>query len=479
MKVFATIKELQKALASKEITTSEIVEFYRARIAKYNPKVNAIVETFDKASDETASSGPLSGIPGVIKDNICQKGRITSCASNMLKNYKAPYDATVNVRLKAAGTSILGRTNMDEFAMGSTGENSIYGASKNPWDLTRSPGGSSAGSAAAVAAGLAPWALGTETGGSVRQPAAFCGLVGLYPTYGLFSRYGVVAFTSSTDQVGPLTKTVYDNALITSIISGHDPLDSTSISKPKRDLTKSLNGKFPKNLTIGVLDSSFGADAVDPEITQAFQNAIAHLEKNGVKIKRLSLPYLKYGNAVYFVLSRAEAASNLYRFDGSLYGHSNREGKDLFDMYRSSRTEGFSKEVKRRILLGNYVLSASHHDKFYAKATQVRALIREDFSQAFRDVDALITPVTSTLPFKLGDAANQDPLKVYMGDCFTVPMCVAGIPSLSLPCGFSKEGLPIGFQFVGPQYSEQALYEMAHAYEQSTDFHLKNPQGFE
>jgi aspartyl-tRNA(Asn)/glutamyl-tRNA(Gln) amidotransferase subunit A len=414
----------------------------------------------------------------MLKDNIIQKDRITSCGSKILANYKAPYDATITKRLKNEGAVIVGRGNMDEFAMGASGEFSAYGLTANPWSEKHSPGGSSAGPAAAVAAGLVPWAIGTETGGSVRMPAAFCSLVGLYPTYGRFSRKGLVAFASSTDEAGPLTKTVYDNALVASAMSGHDSSDSTSLSQPRTDFTKNLNGKLPKDLTIGIIQDSLESEGVDPEIKKTFQQAVRHLETLGAKTKIVNLPDLKYGISVYFVISRAEAASNLSRFDGSLYGARNTGAHNLNDMYIQTRHDGFGSEVKRRILMGNYVLSSTHRDAFYSKAMKIRAIIREEFNQAFKDVDLLISPTTSTLPFKLG-CESKDPLAMYMSDYFTVPMCIAGIPSLSVPCGFSKEGLPIGFQFTGPRLSESLIYQVAYAYEQSTDYHFKFPSGFQ
>lgn len=479
MKSFLTIKEIKSLLDNKDITSEEVLDFYFERIKKFNPQLNALLETFDQreTTKNVSKEGPLAGTPGILKDNITQKGHITSCGSKILKNYKASYDATITKRLKDDGGVIVGRGNMDEFAMGSSGEFSAYGLTPNPWNAKRSPGGSSAGPAAAVAAGLVPWAIGTETGGSVRQPAAFCGLVGLYPTYGRFSRKGLVAFASSTDAPGPITKTVYDNALVASTMSGHDPLDSTSLSQPKADFTRNLNGKLPSDCTIGIIRDSLESDGVDPQIRTSFEQAIRQLETLGAKIKIVSLPDLKYGISVYFVISRAEAASNLARYDGTLYGMRKADTKDLLDMYIQTRHDGFGAEVKRRILMGNYVLSSTHRDAFYSKAMKVRALIREEFNQAFKDVDLLISPTTSTLPFKLG-CESKDPLAMYMGDYFTVPMCIAGIPSLSVPCGFSKEGLPIGFQFTGPRLSESLIYQVAYAYEQSTDYHLKTPDGF-
>lgn len=477
MNPFWTIKDLKKKLQNKEISAPEVVSYYQKRLEKHADKLGVTLEIFNPEvkKDQT---GLLAGIPGLIKDNICQKGQITSAGSQILKNYRAPYDATATARIKAAGGISLGRSNMDEFAMGSSGEFSSYKLVRNPWNLEHSPGGSSAGSAAAVAAGLVPWALGTETGGSVRQPASFCNLVGLYPTYGLHSRYGVLAFASSTDQVGPLTRTVYDNALMTSILAGHDPKDSTSLPEPKYDFTKKLTGKLPEDITIGVLREGIESEGINPEVRKAFQNAVDELEKLGANIKYLTIPDLQYGIAVYFIISRAEAASNLARFDGSLYGNRVPDINDLQEMYLQTREKGFGAEVKRRILMGNFVLSAGHRDAFYDKAQHVRGMIRAGLEEAFKEVDLIISPTASTLPFKLGKE-SADPLAMYMSDYFTVPTCVVGMPGLSLPCGLSKNNLPIGFQFMGPRLSEELIYQVAYAFEQHTTYHKEVPTGYD
>ncbi|MBD3231911.1 Asp-tRNA(Asn)/Glu-tRNA(Gln) amidotransferase subunit GatA [Candidatus Dependentiae bacterium] len=477
MKAFLTIKQLKEKLSKKEVTPQDINNFYSDRIKKYDPILKSTLEIFENTENKKYQ-GKLTGIPGLIKDNISQKGRKLSCGSKILNNYTSPYNATTISRLKKEGAVLLGRTNMDEFAMGGTGEYSAYQITKNPWNVKRVPGGSSSGSAAAVAAGLVPFALGSETGGSVRQPAAFCGLVGLYPTYGTNSRFGLVAFTSSTDQIGPLTKSVYDNALISSILSGHDFKDSTSLFRNKQDFTKNLNGKLPQNLTLGIIKDSLESDGVDNEIKEKFQESVEHLEKLGANIKYIALPDLKYGISVYFIISRAEAASNLARFDGSLYGMRDKEAKTLQEMYVKTRHDGFGIEVKRRILMGNYVLSSKHKDAFYNKANHIRAMIRSEFEQAFKEVDLLLSPTTPMLPFEIGKT-SQDPLAMYMADYFTVPNCITGNPALSIPCGFSKDNLPIGFQFIGPRLSEELLYQVAYAYEQNTDYHLKNPKGFD
>lgn len=478
MKPFITVKALREALIKKELSAQEISTFYRTRIEQYNPELNALLEVFESdVKDEKASpNAPLSGIPYVLKDNISQQGKITSAGSNILKNYKAPFDATVHQRLQNAGGISIGRANMDEFAMGGSGEFSAYGPTKNPWDLTRTPGGSSSGPAAAVAAGLVPFALGTETGGSVRQPAAFCGLVGLYPTYGNHSRYGVVPFASSTDQVGPMTKTVYDNALVSSILNGVDSNDATSLQHQPVDYTKNLDGSLPKSLRIGVLED-VDYTTMDPDVHEAFKNTVKQFESLGAEIKPITIPHLKYGNAIYFIIARAEAASNLARYDGTLYGARNKDAKNLIDMYLNTRHDGFGLEVKRRILTGNYVLTSAHKGEYYNKATQVRNMLRAEFMAAFNGVDVILTPTTPTLPFKLGELTN-DPITMYLADYFTVPNCVIGTPALSFSCGFSQTGLPIGAQLMGPSLSEELLYRVAYAFEQTTDFHTRNPKNY-
>jgi aspartyl-tRNA(Asn)/glutamyl-tRNA(Gln) amidotransferase subunit A len=482
MKPSITLKELKETLDRKELAPHDVTRFYADRIKKHNPKLNAVLEVFDDAINDTQkthdASKPLSSIPCILKDIICQKGRLTTAGSKILANYHAAYDATVTTRLTAAGARSIGRGNCDEFAMGSSGEYSAYGPTKNPWDAERVSGGSSSGPAAAVAAGLVPFALGTETGGSVRTPASFCSLVGLYPTYGLVPRYGVIALASSMDQVGPLTRTVYDNALVLSTLAGTDPHDMTSLQIPAQDYTRTLDGKMPANLTLGVIRDALEADGIDEEVRTAFAASIEHLKKLGARIVTVDLPNLKYGIALYFIINRAEAASNLYRYDGSLYGMRNTQADDLFDMYVRTRHDGFGVEVKRRILVGNYVLSAGHHDAYYNKANLIRNMLRTEFEQAFKNVDLLISPTTSMLPFKIG-ALVDDPIAMYMADYFTIPNCIIGTPALSVPCGFSKNNLPIGMQFLGPRMSEHTLYKVAHAFQVSTDYHLKNPVGYE
>lgn len=476
MKPFITIKEIAHLLETHEVSVADVADFFYKRCEKYNPELNALLEFWkpEVTIDELNKNGFLYGIPSLIKDNILQKGKLATAGSNMLKEYIAPYNATIVNRVMSEGGFSMGRANMDEFAMGSSGEFSAFGLTPNPWNHKHSPGGSSSGSAAAVAAGLVPWATGTETGGSIRQPAAFCNLVGLLPTYGLFSRYGLMAFGSSLDRPGPLTRTVYDNALVASALSGHDPKDSTSLPEPKRDFTKKLNGKMPEDITIGVLRESLESDAIHPEIQIRFKEAIHDLEKLGAKIQYISMPAFKYGISIYFILSRAEAASNLARFDGSLYGSRYTNAESLQEMYTETRERNMGAEIKRRILMGNYVLGSSQKDAYYDKAQQVRNVLLAEFLDIFQEVDTIITPSTSTLPFEIGKECN-DTLAMYMNDYFTLPNCVTGMPGLSVPCGLSKSGLPIGFQFIGPRLSEELLYQIAYAYESNTPHHLNKP----
>ncbi len=479
MNPFITLKELKAKLDQKELSTKEVIRFYGDRIKKYQPKLNAFIEHFDDVqAPDIADKGPLAGIPIAIKDNICQKGRTNSAGSKILANYRAPYDATVVAHLKTAGAVSVGRSNMDEFGMGGSGEFSAYGPTKNPWNTDLVPGGSSSGSGAAVAAGLVPCALGTETGGSVRSPATFCNLTGLYPTYGLNSRYGLIAFTSSTDQVGLLTRTVYDNAMLLSVTAGKDERDATSLDVAKKDYTIGLDGTIPAGLKIGIIKDAVEAEGIDPEVRATFLQAVEQLKKLGATISYIDLPNLKYGIALYFIISRAEAASNLYRYDGSLYGARKMDATNLADMYLGTRDEGFGQEVKRRILVGNYVLSAGHKDAYYNKAQSIRAMLRAEFNEAFKAVDLLISPTAPMLPFAIG-GLSQDPVAMYMADYFTTPNCIIGTPALAIPAGFSKNNLPIGFQFFGPRLSEALLYKVAHAFQESTDYHLKTPAGYE
>ena len=477
---FITIAELEKKLANKEITREEILEFYIKRFEAFDGAIGSALQIFDKESilqHTDATGGELFGIPGLIKDNICQEGRITSCASKMLENFVATYDATAIARLKKAGALLIGRANMDEFAMGSSTETSAFQKTHNPWDTSRIPGGSSGGSAAAVAAGLVPWALGSDTGGSVNQPAALCGIVGLKPTYGLISRYGLVAYGSSIDQIGVMTRTVYDNARVLSVIAGKDDKDASMQQTEKKDYTKNLTGILPKNLRIGVIDNALHAEGMDKEIVTAIETALKIFEKNGASIKHIQLPTLDYAAATYFILSRAEAASNLARFDGVRYGLRDKKATTLSKMYCKTRHDGFGEEVRARILVGNYVLSAGHAGKYYNSAQKVQRLISNDFSQAFADFDVLIMPTHPAPAFKFGAFADNK-LQMDLQDYFTCAMNLAGITSLAVPCGLSSDNLPIGLQIVGPRLSEELLYQVGHAYQQETDWHTKTPTGY-
>lgn len=476
---FASIKDLKKKIDAKEISHEELLDLSIARFAKYDKELGSALEVFDKDSIVKASKkeGILSGIPGLIKDNIAQEGRKLTCASKILEGYTAVYDATATARLKEQGALLVGRANMDEFAMGSSTETSAFQKTVNPWDKTLVPGGSSGGSIAAVAAGLVPWALGTETGGSVRQPAAFCGVVGFKPTYGLISRYGLVAYGSSLDQVGITTRTVHDTATVLSAIGGNDAQDSSTLAVKPQDYTVGLDGALPNNFTIGVVENAVYAEGMDPEIVAAIEESIKVFEKLGATIKKIKLPTLDYSAAVYFIVSRAEAASNLARFDGVRYGLRDKKAHTLQEMYFNTRHDGFGAEVKSRILVGNYVLSAGHADAYYAQATKVRGLITQEFADAFKGVDLMIMPTHPAPAFKLG-TFSQDKLKMDLQDYFTCPMNLAGIPAISIPGGMTKNNLPIGFQLVGPHLSESVIFKAAHAYEQATQWHTLHPTGY-
>jgi aspartyl-tRNA(Asn)/glutamyl-tRNA(Gln) amidotransferase subunit A len=474
---FSSIKDVKQKLASKEISHKELVDNTLSLIQKYDPVLGATVDIFDtdQVIKDTASSGILQGIPGFLKANMCHKGKETHCASKILEGYKAPYDATVVSRLKNQGASIVATANMDEFAMGSSTETSAYHITRNPWDITRVPGGSSGGSASAVAAGLAYWSLGSDTGGSIRQPAGLCGIVGLKPTYGRVSRYGLIAYGSSLDTIGPFTRTVYDNALVFSALAGHDPLDGSSVDKPDNDYTQGLDGKLKDGFTLGVLENAFdNPDGYDPEVYQSLMNAIDHFKSLGARIKYIKLPALDHSAATYFIISRAEAASNLARFDGVRYGYRSQSSESLSDMYTHTRHEGFGKEVQRRILIGNYVLSAGHADEYYAQAQNVRRLIRQELMSAFKDVDMIFAPTTPNPAFKFNEFAGSK-LAMDLQDYSTSPANLAGTPALAVPCGFTQQDLPIGFQLFGPDFSEHELFKAAYAYEQSTEWHKRHP----
>jgi aspartyl-tRNA(Asn)/glutamyl-tRNA(Gln) amidotransferase subunit A len=474
--------ELQKKFTAGEVTATEIVRAYFLRIGQVEPKVKAYVSQTKEAALAQAGAlderlkgwrktKPMTGMPLAIKDNLCTEGVRTTCSSRMLQQFIPPYDATVIAKLRDQDYILLGKANLDEFAMGSSTEHSAFGPSRNPWNLQHVPGGSSGGAAAAVAADECVAALGSDTGGSIRQPAAFCGVVGLKPTYGRVSRYGLVAFASSLDQVGPITKDVPDAALLLGAIAGHDPLDSTSADLPVPDYMKALKKKDLKKLNVGVPVEYF-ADGLDPEVESSVRAAIDELKSLGGTIKEIHLPRTDAAVAVYYVIATAEASSNLARYDGVKFGLRAKETKDLLDLYMKTRQEGFGPEVKRRIMLGTYALSAGYYDAYYGKAQAVRTLICEDFRAAFNDVDLIVTPVTPTPAFKLGEK-SEDPLQMYLSDIYTISVNLAGLPAIAVPCGFSKTGLPIGVQLIGRPFEEETLLRAAHAYEQSTQWHLK------
>ncbi len=479
-----TLRELQEKFTKGEVTACEIVQAYTLRLNQLEPKVRAYItltkeaalvqaEALDEKLKGWRRTMPLMGMPVAVKDNICTQGVLTTCASRMLSNFVPPYDASVIARLRGQSYLLLGKTNLDEFAMGSSTENSAFGPSRNPWNLSRVPGGSSGGSAAAVAADLCAAALGSDTGGSIRQPAACCGVVGLKPTYGRVSRFGLVAFASSLDQIGPITKDVADAAMLLGVIAGHDPLDSTSANLPVPDYAKALKKKDFKKLKVGVPREYF-AEGLDPEVEQAVQAAIEEIKQLGGEIKEIALPRTDAAIATYYLIATAEASSNLARYDGVKFGLRSKETGNLLDMYMKTRQEGFGPEVKRRIMLGTYALSAGYYDAFYGKAQAVRTLIRQDFEAAFREVDLIVTPVTPTTAFKLGEK-SEDPLQMYLSDIYTISVNLAGNPAISVPCGFSKEGLPIGLQLIGRPFEEETLLRGAHAYEQATDWRAKRP----
>ena len=416
---------------------------------------------------------PLAAIPLAIKDVICLNGVRTTCGSRILEGFVPPYDGTVMERLKKAGAIFLGKTNMDEFAMGSSTENSAYHATRNPWDLNRVPGGSSGGSAAAVAADLCAGSLGTDTGGSIRQPASFCGVVGLKPTYGRVSRFGLVAFASSLDQIGPITKDVEDAALLLQAIAGHDPRDSTSVDRPVPDYRAALREPI-KGLRLGIPKEYF-IEGMHPDVASKVQEAIRTCRELGAEIREVSLPHTEYGVAAYYIIAPAEACSNLARYDGVKYGYRVPEARELMTMYRQSRSQGFGSEVKRRIMLGTYVLSAGYYDAYYRKASQVRTLIREDFIKAFAQCDALLAPVSPIPAFKIGEKAD-DPLQMYLSDVLTLPASLAGVPGISVPCGFSAEKLPIGLQILGPHFREEVILRIGYQFEQATPHLRAKPQ---
>jgi aspartyl-tRNA(Asn)/glutamyl-tRNA(Gln) amidotransferase subunit A len=480
---FQTIAELSGQLSAGKLSSVEVTQAVIARTKEVEPRVHAF-NSFDEpdalaqaaASDARRAAGqaygPLDGIPISFKDVIAVAGQPLTASSKMLENFISPYDATVTQRLQREGTVIYGRLNCDEFAMGSSTENSAFGSAHNPWDLTRTPGGSSGGSAAALASGSAIATLGSDTGGSIRQPAALCGLVGLKPSYGLVSRFGLIAYASSLDQIGPFARTVEDAAMILGAIAGHDPRDSTSFKAEIPDYRAELkHRRGPWKL--GIPSEYFGA-GLDPEVGAAVEKAIAFYRSKGCEIREVSLPHTQYCLDAYYVIATAEASSNLARYDGIRYGHRSKAAKDVLDVYQKSRAEGFGDEVKRRIILGTYVLSSGYYDAYYLRAQKVRTLIRQDFLNAYREVDALITPTSPIPAFKLGEK-SADPLAMYLCDIYTIGVNLAGLPAISIPCGFTGNGLPIGLQLIGQPFREADLLATAHAYEQAHDWHTKFP----
>ena len=482
-----SVSALSQALAAKEISSVELTQLYLDRIKNLNPEINAYI-TVDtekslaqaRSADDMRAAGnakPLTGIPLAQKDIFCSKGWLTTCGSKILGNFVSPYNATVIDRFNAAGAVILGKTNMDEFAMGSSNETSYFGPVKNPWDMTRVPGGSSGGSAAAVAALLAPAATGTDTGGSIRQPAAMCNLTGLKPTYGVVSRYGMIAYASSLDQGGPMARSAEDCAILLNAMAGFDERDSTSLDRPPEDYARDLD-KPLAGLKIGLPKEFFGASersGCSPEVMQLVESAIAKYRKLGAETVEVSLPNMKLSVASYYVIAPAEASSNLSRFDGVRYGYRAAEYDDLDDMYAKSRTQGFGPEVKRRILIGTYVLSHGYYDAYYLQAQRIRRLIANDFVEAFKQCDVIMGPTSPSTAFKLGEKAS-DPVQMYLSDIYAIAVNLAGLPGMSIPCGFA-DGLPSGLQLIGNYFSEARLLNVAHRYQQATDWHAQLPAG--
>lgn len=476
-----TVHELQEKLKSKEITIEEVIKAYADRIKEKEGDVQAFVTTLEDEAVEQAKSiqkdiedgkvtGNFAGIPIGIKDNMCTKGVKTTCSSKMLENFVAPYDATVVERLNDEHLINLGKLNMDEFAMGASTEYSAFKKTRNPWNLNTVPGGSSGGSAAAVAAKMVPWALGSDTGGSIRQPAAFCGVVGLKPTYGLVSRYGLVAFASSLDQIGPITKDVRDSAMLLNLIAGHDERDTTSENMPKKDYTKALKNDV-NGLKIGIPKQYYG-EGINPEVKAKLEEAIETYKKLGAEVEEFSLDIADYALATYYIIACAEASSNLGRFDGIRYGYRTENYENLKDIYKNSRSEGFGPEVKRRIILGTYVLSSGYYDAYYKKAQQVRTLVKKEFDEAFKKYDVLLTPASPTVAFGIGTKSNN-PLEMYLADICTVPVNIAGLPGISLPCGVDKNGMPIGMQLIGNRFEEEKILNAAYTFEQEIKFSEK------
>jgi len=477
-----TIHELQEKIRQGEVTSTAIVNSVFDRIDAVEERVHAYITLLRESAleearkaDEQIRAGEvkaLTGIPIALKDIYCTRGVRTTCGSRILDNFIPPYDATVIVKLREAGAVFTGKTNMDEFAMGSSTENSYYGATRNPWDLERIPGGSSGGSAAAVAADECIAALGSDTGGSIRQPAALCGVVGMKPTYGRVSRFGLIAFASSLDQIGPFTKDVEDCAILLNAIAGHDPRESTSVPAEVPDYRNFLNRGID-GWTVGIPKEYF-IEGIDPEVRAAIEKAIHAVEGMGARCKEISLPHTEYCLAVYYIIAPAEASSNLARYDGVRYGFRASESRDLLDMYKKTRSAGFGAEVKRRIMIGTYALSSGYYDAYYKKASQVRGLIKRDFEEALKGCDVILTPTTPTPAFKIGEKTD-DPMHMYLSDIFTISTNLAGIPGISLPCGYTQSGLPIGMQFLAGHFEEGKLLQIASAYERHADIEKRRP----
>jgi aspartyl-tRNA(Asn)/glutamyl-tRNA(Gln) amidotransferase subunit A len=478
-----SIRELHQQLTSKARSATEITQEALERVQQLEPKLHSFLAvTADQAIAQAQqvdakiaageTIGLLAGIPTGIKDNLCTKGIRTTCGSKILENFVPPYESTVTQKLQEAGAVMIGKTNLDEFAMGSSTENSAYQVTGNPWDISRVPGGSSGGSAAAVAGGECVVSLGSDTGGSIRQPASFCGVVGLKPTYGLVSRYGLVAYASSLDQIGPFGRTVEDAAILLQAIAGYDPKDSTSLKVKIPDYSKSLISDL-KGKKVGVIQETFG-EGLDATVAEAVQTAIRQLQDLGAEIQEISCPRFRCGLPTYYVIAPSEASANLARYDGVKYGYRVKDPENLLSMYTQTRATGFGAEVKRRIMIGTYALSAGYYDAYYLKAQKVRTLIKEDFEKAFAQVDVLVCPTAPTTAFKAGEK-TADPLSMYLSDLMTIPVNLAGLPGLSLPCGFDAQGLPIGLQIIGNVLREDQVLHTAYAYEQATDWHQKVP----
>lgn len=460
-----SIKDIKTMIDKGEVSGQEVKKTFLKRLESVEDEVKAFINVNKNAE---GGEGELAGIPIAVKDNMSTIEMETTCASQILEGYQPPYDATAVKKLKENGAIIIAKTNMDEFAMGSSTENSGHFPTRNPWNTSHVPGGSSGGSAAAVAAGEVPAALGSDTGGSIRQPASFCGVVGLKPTYGLVSRYGLIAFASSLDQIGPITKNVTDSALLLNTIAGHDPRDSTSVKRDLPDFTDYLNNEI-KDMKIAIPSEYFSLE-FDVEVKEKVKSGIAELEKAGAAVEEVDLISAEYALAAYYIIAPAEASSNLARYDGVRYGYRNKEATNLIDMFTKTRSEGFGDEVKRRILLGTYALSSGYYDDFYLKAQKVRTLIKNDFEKIFDEYDLIITPTSPTTAFKIGE--DKSPIEMYHADIFTVPVNIAGLPALSLPCGFDSDNMPVGLQMIGPHFGEGKILKAAYTLEQILDLNL-------